>query len=191
MGKILMLRCSFIFFILLFINCSPEEYPENDPNFTLGYEGVVSYKGKIFSGFQIASYPNGLKRKIEIKNGLQDGRTFDIYPNGVLASEYFYKEGKKVGIHRGWYESGHPRFYYEYNSAGENHGDHWEWQDNGHVYRISKFENGRLIGEKIWRKDGQIYSNYIYTPEKLYGVKGSKLCLTVKGDDTKKKTSYY
>jgi hypothetical protein len=151
----------------------------------------LSYKGEIFTGFQVTSFPYGVTRTAEFKNGLQDGRTFDIHQNGQLMSEYFYSNGKKVGIHKGWYESGKPRFWYEYNSNGENDKEHWEWLEDGRVYSISKYDNGKLIGQKIWRRDGLVYANTIYTPEKVYGVKGSKLCLTVKGDDTKKKTKSF
>ncbi len=183
---------SLLFLFLLYnLYCSPPSYLENDPNFSYGLESVLSYKGEIFTGFQVTSFPYGVTRTAEFKNGLQDGRTFDIHQNGQLMSEYFYSNGKKVGIHKGWYESGKPRFWYEYNSNGENDKEHWEWLEDGRVYSISKYDNGKLIGQKIWRRDGLVYANTIYTPEKVYGVKGSKLCLTVKGDDTKKKTKSF
>ncbi len=171
--------------------CSSPSYPENDPNFSYGLESILSYKGEIYTGFQVTSYPNGVARTSEFKNGLQDGRTFDVHKNGQLMSEYFYSKGKKIGIHKGWYESGNPRFWYEYNDRGENNGTHWEWQEDGKVYSISKYDNGNLIGQKVWRKDGLVYANTIYTTEKVYGVQGSKLCLTVKGDESKKKTKSF
>lgn len=181
----------FITILTLFVlHCSPEMHNENDPNFTLGYEGIIYYKGKLYSGLQIAEFPNGVKRVIEIKNGREEGRTYDTYSNGTLSAEYFYKNGRKVGIHRGWYEDGKPRFRYGYLD-GENHGENWEWQPDGKVYSFFKYDKGKLVGQKIWRKDGQIYANTIYTPEKVYGVKGSKLCFTVKGDETGKKTKSY
>lgn len=187
-GFFLILNLVFLFPIIL--NCSQEIHKENDPDFTLGYEGVIYYKGNLYTGVQVAEFPNGVKRVIEVRNGKEDGRTYDTYPNGSTSAEYFYKNGKKVGTHRGWYEDGTPRFHYEY-SDGENHGEHWEWQPDGKIYSLFKYNRGKIIGQKVWRKDGQIYANTIYTPEKVYGVKGSKLCFTVKGDDTGKKTESY
>ena len=183
---------SLLFLFLLFnLYCSPPSYLENDPNFTYGLESILSYKGEIFTGFQVTPFPNGITRTAEFKNGLQDGRTFDIHQNGQLMSEYFYSAGKKVGIHKGWYPGGNPRFWFEYNDKGESNRDHWEWQENGNVYSIFSYDNGKLIGQKVWRKDGLVYANTIYTTEKVYGVVGSKLCLTVKGDDSKKKTKSF
>jgi len=177
--------------VLLNFYCSPPSYLESDPNFSYGLESILSYKGKVFTGLQVSPYPYGVTRTAEFKDGLQDGRTFDVHQNGQLMSEYFYSAGKKVGIHKGWYENGNPRFWFEYNDKGESNGHHWEWQEDGRVYSISAYDNGKLIGQKIWRKDGLVYANTIYSTEKIYGVQGSKLCLTVKGDDSKKKTKSF
>jgi hypothetical protein len=181
----------YLFFFILLLNfCSSETHPDNDPNFTLGENEIWYYKDKLYTGYQVAEYPNGVKRQSEFKEGLQDGLTFDVHPSGQIMAEYPYKAGKKVGVHKGWYDDGKPRFWFEYKD-GLNHGEHWEWLPTGKIYRYGRYDNDRIIGEKVWRKDGLIYSNYIYTPKKLYGVVGSKLCFTVKGDDTKKKTESF
>ncbi|MCE9500366.1 MAG: membrane-binding protein, partial [Leptospira sp.] len=99
-------------------------------------------------------------------------------------------KGKRVGIHKGWYENGNPRFWYEYKD-GLSDGDHWEWHEEGNPYRYGKYIKDQNVGQKVWRKDGKIFSNYVYTKEKLYGVVGSKLCFKLKGDETNKKTVIY
>ncbi len=176
------------FMMIHLLSCAEEIIMDNDPNLTIGLESVYFYKGQKFSGILKAIHPNGIVRLTNFKDGLEHGRTFDTFPNGNLAAEYFYDQGKYVGIHRAWYESGKARFRYEYNDAGQAHGDHWEWHDEGNVYRYTRYDQGITVGTKIWRKDGKIYANYTYTPERLYGVVGSKLCFKLKGDETNKKT---
>jgi antitoxin component YwqK of YwqJK toxin-antitoxin module len=160
---------------------------DNDPNLTIGLESIYFYKGQKFSGLMKSIHPNGTIRITRFKDGLEDGRMYDTFPNGNLESEYFYIEGKRVGTHQGWYENGKARFQYSYKN-GLADGDHWEWHEEGPVYRYARFEKGVNVGTKVWRRDGKIYSNYTYTPERLYGVVGSKLCFKLKGDETNKKT---
>ncbi|HMZ61193.1 MAG TPA: membrane-binding protein [Leptospiraceae bacterium] len=172
---------------LLLIHCGPEIHMDNDPNFTLGYESVFSYKGVPYTGIMLSVHPNGVRRETEYKDGLEHGKTSNTYADGRPAAEYFFEKGKRIGIHKGWYENGKPRFWYEYKD-GMAHGDHWEWHEEGIPYRYGRFENNVNIGQKVWRKDGQIYSNYIYTEQRIYGVQGSKLCFKLKGDETNTRT---
>lgn len=89
----------FFFFILLFNFCTPETHPDNDLNFTLGENEIWYYKDKLYTGYQVAVFPDGVKRQLEFKEGLQDGLTFDVHPSGQILAEYTYKAGKKEGIH--------------------------------------------------------------------------------------------
>lgn len=176
-------------FIIMFtslLHCG-EVVMDNDPEISLGLESTYFYKGQKFSGKMKSIHPNGTIRITSFLNGLEDGPTIDIFPDGQRSAEYFYKQGKRTGIHRGWYENGKARFQYSYQDDLAV-GDHWEWHEDGKVYRYAKFENGINVGTKVWRKDGKIYSNYTYSPERLYGVIGSKLCFKLKGDETNKKT---
>ncbi|TGN17715.1 membrane-binding protein [Leptospira idonii] len=161
---------------------------DNDPNFSIGYDSVYFYQGVPFTGIMKSVHPNGIIRVTEMKEGKEDGRTYDTYLNGQLAAEYFYRNGKSIGVHKGWYEDGKPRFEFSYDEEGLSDGDHWEWHEEGNPYRYGRFEKGNLIGQKVWRKDGKIFANYSYTSERLYGVLGSKLCFKLKGDETNQKT---
>ncbi len=182
------LICVFCFILFSLPHCGGKIVMDNDPEITIGLESVYFYRGERFTGIMKAIHPNGIIRLTNFKDGLEDGRAFDTFPNGLLAAEYFYNKGKFVGVHRAWYESGKARFRYEYNEQGLAHGEHWEWHEEGNVFRYSRYENGVSIGTKVWRKDGKIYSNYAFTPERLYGVIGSKLCFKLKGDESNQKT---
>ncbi|HNO22339.1 MAG TPA: hypothetical protein PKK94_05135, partial [Leptospiraceae bacterium] len=50
---------------LLLIHCGPEIHMDNDPNFTLGYESVFSYKGVPYTGIMLSVHPNGVRRETE------------------------------------------------------------------------------------------------------------------------------
>jgi antitoxin component YwqK of YwqJK toxin-antitoxin module len=176
-------------FVMLLSSCGGEEIlQDSDPNLSIGLESVYFYKGQPFTGVLKAVHPNGIVRLTRFKDGLENGRTFDVFPNGSLSAEYFYDKGKSVDRHRGWYASGKPRFSYDYNKDGLVEGEQWDWYEEGNVYRYARFSKGINIGTKVWRKDGKIYSNYTYTPERLYGVVGAKLCFKLKGDESNKKT---
>ncbi len=179
----------FIFAILVGTTaCAKTVVMDNDPELSIGLESVYFYKKQKFSGILKAVHPNGTVRLTEFKEGWEDGRAIDTFPNGNLAAEYFYRQGKFRGIHKAWYETGKARFRFEYNEKGEANGEHWEWYPEGNVYRYSRYEDGNLVGTKIWRKDGKVFANYTYTKERLYGVVGAKLCFKLKGDESNQKT---
>ncbi|MCG6144560.1 toxin-antitoxin system YwqK family antitoxin [Leptospira bandrabouensis] len=182
------LRTIFLFFVLItsLVHCG-EVVMDQDPDLSLGLESIYYYKGQKFSGKMKSIHPNGTVRITTFLNGLEDGLTSDTYPNGQISAEYFYKQGKRIGTHRGWYEDGKARFQFSYIDDLAD-GDHWEWYESGKVFRYAKFNKGLNVGTKVWRKDGKIYSNYTYSPERLYGVVGSKLCFKLKGDETNQKT---
>lgn len=60
-----------------------------------------------FTGLNENFYPNGnLWFRIQIKNGLPDGKAEFWYENGNKKAEQFYANGIIVGIQRKWSEAG-------------------------------------------------------------------------------------
>jgi|GEM_PF-573007 len=172
--------------IPILVLCAPKKILDPDPNLSRDASGLVLlYQNKPFTGILVVNLGTGNRREIEFLNGKQDGSMKEFYEDGKLAAHYIYKQGEKVGTHKGWYENGNLRFHYEYDENGNQHGDIWEWTENGKVYLYKKVEHGKEIGQKIWRADGKIYANYLYKETGLLGLTGGKLCRTVKGEDGK------
>lgn len=90
-------------------------------------------------------------------------------------SERFFKNGKKEGTHRAWYPNGKLQFLRNY-SNGEFQGDQWAWYDTGSLYRYSNYDRGVEKAQKMWRQNGMIYINYVHARDRVYGLRGSKLC---------------
>ena len=88
----------YLFFFILLLNfCSSETHPDNDPNFTLGENEIWYYKGKLYTGYQVAEYPNGVKRQSEFKEGLQDGLTYECIRAGMMMENPGFGLNTKMG----------------------------------------------------------------------------------------------
>ncbi len=177
-----MKKAACILLFLFCIGCSKLEVTATDQN--LSYEGVfLVYKKEKFTGLLVTEFEvNGVLRKTPYVNGILEGKEEEIFPNGQIASERFYKEGRRVGVHRGWFENGQIRFQYEYED-GLMHGSLWEWNPKGELYSYAKMNKGEEVGRKVWREDGQIYANYVFRNGRTIGLPGAKLCRQVKGDE--------
>ncbi len=177
-----MKRLGFLIVILFCIRCGKIEIAATDPG--IEYDGAtLIYKKEKFSGYLVTEFEaNGVLRKTPYLGGILEGKEVEIFPNGQIASERFYKEGKRVGVHKGWFENGQIRFQYEYED-GLMHGSLWEWNKKGELYSYAKMNKGEEIGRKVWREDGQIYANYVFRNGRTVGLPGAKLCRQIKGDE--------
>jgi antitoxin component YwqK of YwqJK toxin-antitoxin module len=63
-----------------------------------------------------------------------------------LKSEANYKDGKKDGLHRGWYENGQLMFEFNYKNGKRTL--YKEWYENGRLESKKVYDNGNLIEEK-------------------------------------------
>ena len=95
-----------------------------------------------------------------------DGR----YVNGRPKIEQEYRDGKKWGIRRKWYENGQlmQRSQYE---EGVLEGKMLEWHENGAVMADGVFVDGKLHGlVRRWFSDGKKEAEYPYQEGKLDGI---------------------
>jgi deoxyribonuclease V len=85
---------------------------------------------------------------------LLTGVLFERYPNGVLANETGYKNGKPDGLSRFWYNDGSrmSEVLIEHNHAV---GIGREWHQNGVLAEESYFEDGHLVDIRKWDEHGR------------------------------------
>jgi antitoxin component YwqK of YwqJK toxin-antitoxin module len=143
--------------------------------------GQLFYRGFVYSGIVEERYQQiGTIRETRFQNGFPNGIQIEyLESSGQKLAKREFVNGENSGIHEGWFENGGRRFHYEYANANPN-GDFWEWHRSGHPSLFARFENGRLIGKKMWREDGKIYMNFVFPEGRPVGVPGVKLCYQVR-----------
>lgn len=101
------------------------------------------------------------------------------YSNGQLMERRNYLDGKRNGLHEGWWPDGSQRFEYHYkNDAYE--GEVKEWYENGELYRSMNYVDGQEQGlQQLWKSDGRILANYEMINGRKYGLAGVKNCKSV------------
>lgn len=75
-----------------------------------------------------------------------------------------YKDGKKEGLSRNWYENG--QLYNERNyKDGERDGLETDWYDSGILQSKQKFKDGRRVGtfRGWWESNGKLQYEYEYS----------------------------
>ena len=122
-----------------------------------------------------------LKADMSIVTGI----VTEALEDGQLYSESNWKDGKKDGLHRKWYEGG--RLIYEENYKDGGHDGlakrwhsngqleeegNWkdgkrdglvkQWYENGQLEEEGNWKNGELDGYKSWDEDGQLKSGLNY-----------------------------
>jgi antitoxin component YwqK of YwqJK toxin-antitoxin module len=148
-------------------------------------QGILSFKGKLFSGFIIEKYQNGqIGAKMGYFNGKLEGKQEKFYPNGKPLEERFYRDNRKVGTHKGWWENGNQKFVYLIENDVPI-GEHQEWYENGQLFSLTNFDkNGQPDGvQKTWYPTGQIKSNFVMKEGRRFGFIGAKGCM---GENEKK-----
>ncbi|WP_339750968.1 hypothetical protein [Algoriphagus aquimarinus] len=143
--------------------------------------GVLYYLAKPFTGSVITTYPDGkLASEIQYEEGRKDGEEKNWYEDRTLALERSYSEGYKTGIHRGWWPDGTLQFEYHFNQTGEYNGAVKEWYANGQSLKEFNFVEGMEMGsQKLWQEDGRIKANYEVRGGERFGLIGLKKCHTL------------
>ncbi|TGK62750.1 hypothetical protein EHQ27_05520 [Leptospira wolffii] len=168
--------------VAFLLHCDPTLVRLDDPGLSRQGE-FVFYQGQKFDGileFRIEELAT--MRRTSYKNGLPHGTETDRHDNGQILAEREFKEGKKSGIHRGWFPDGSKRFQNRFLD-GKFHGDQWEWRPSGALYSYARFDRGEVIGKKMWRENGQIYMNFVLNGNRPFGMTGGKLCNQIRGDE--------
>lgn len=167
--------------VVFFLQCQRElTLTAGDPSLKFS-GGRWLFQGKPFSGRLREPLPDAI-RLTQYKDGIEHGEQTMRAQSGVLVEERFYKEGKKHGVHRGWFLNGQDRFYSEF-SDDQYAGEHWTWHANGKVAEFKKYApDGQILAHKHWRESGQIYRNQVFAAKATTtaGMPGVKICNTVK-----------
>ncbi len=110
-------------------------------------------------------------------NGKETGWQRSWYNKQQLMEERWYENGRKEGIHKGWWPGGKPKFCYHF-SNDEYEGEVTEWDETGQLYRRMHYQQGREDGlQQMWWSDGKLRANYVIKGGKSYGLIGRKLCI--------------
>lgn len=101
------------------------------------------------------------------------------YNDGQLMERRCYKDGRRNGLHEGWWPDGSKKFEYHYHNDAYN-GEVVEWYEDGQMYRRMNYKDGHEDGrQQMWKPDGRIMANYEMKNGRKYGLAGVKNCTTV------------
>ena len=104
--------------------------------------------------------------KVPFTGAVVDGRYADGHPK--IQQEY--REGKKWGVRKKWYENGQLMQHSNY-AEGVAHGLMEEWHENGEKQAEGTFKEGKLNGVvRRWYDDGQREAEYPYKGGELNGI---------------------
>jgi len=93
--------------LILFTSCTKSIDGEIEKSYIEERKGITYYKGTPFTGEIFENYDNGqLKRKINYKDGKEDGLYEEYYENGQLQFKINYKDGTEDGLYEIYDENG-------------------------------------------------------------------------------------
>jgi antitoxin component YwqK of YwqJK toxin-antitoxin module len=188
MERQVQLRSSILFLICCFMLTSCyfkiDEQPEttfktihvNDANLKQIADRLF-YADTLFTGKIFATYENEDSAFVfEYKKGKQNGWQQKWYTNNQISEIRFYLEGRKEGVHNGWWGNGKRKFQYHFEND-EHDGELKEWFEDGDLARVFHHKAGHEKGnQKMWWPDGSVRANYDIKNGKRYGLIGEKLC---------------
>lgn len=140
-------------------------------------KGLRYYEGVLLTGTVVSTNAEGERLEaIPYVDGRKEGYAKAWYENGVLKDERLYAEGKRKGLHLGWWPDGSMRFTYLFKDD-LHEGAAYEWHLNGTLTKAFNYMNGKEVGnQKMWRADGELRANYVVKDGRRYGLMGSKPC---------------
>lgn len=161
--------------------------PASRPLIRRGDPGVSWERGRLLEGgrpftgtLQTVLPSVAVTRFTSYVRGVLEGNEVEIYAGGAMAARRAFSAGRKTGVHESWYRSGARRSYAEY-AAGRPIGDAWEWYESGPPYSFVRFREGVVMGKKVWRENGQIFSNHVRAGTRFVGLPGAGLCTQLRG----------
>ncbi len=176
MHAILKIRYLVLFFLIYACNYESIDLTIDDKNLTLS-KGILSYKGKRYSGTLSSKIDTLTVNRISYLNGKKHGKEEKFFFNGKLAAVRFYTHGKKSGTHKAWWDNGQLEFVYHFDTKGNKIGIHNEWYSNGQLAKAFNFTDGKQDGtQKMWDYNGKIKANYQVINGERFGLIGSINC---------------
>ena len=178
-------RCSALLLLVIFgcIDLDSKEVKSfNVEIFDFNSKNGIFFKNKTpFTGRVFKLHENGLDT-VYIQSyfkGVKNGQFVRFYPKNRIFEKRNYINGKKEGIHIGYWEDGSLAF--EYNlKDDEYNGSLKEWNRNGQIIKSFNYVNGYENGsQKLWFDNGEVRSNYVIKNNRRYGLLGTKNCINV------------
>ena len=178
-------RCSALLLLVIFgcIDLDSKEVKSfNVEIFDFNSKNGIFFKNKTpFTGRVFKLHENGLDT-VYIQSyfkGIKNGQFVRFYPKNRVFEKRNYINGKKEGIHIGYWEDGSLAF--EYNlKDDEYNGSLKEWNRNGQIIKSFNYVNGYENGsQKLWFDNGEVRSNYVIKNNRRYGLLGTKNCINV------------
>lgn len=106
-------------------------------------------------------------------------RAVTFHENKKIASERFFQEGRKVGVHKTWFPNGKLQSLVEFEKPNQAK-ILKTWYENGQLAKLITFKDGMEADTKIYRETGQIYLNRVVRNGRMYGLPGGKACSRIK-----------
>ena len=178
-------RCSALLLLVIFgcIDLDSKEVKSfNVEIFDFNSKNGIFFKNKTpFTGRVFKLHENDLDT-VYIQSyfkGVKNGQFVRFYPKNRIFEKRNYINGKKEGIHIGYWEDGSLAF--EYNlKDDEYNGSLKEWNRNGQIIKSFNYVNGYENGsQKLWFDNGEVRSNYVIKNNRRYGLLGTKNCINV------------
>lgn len=172
-----------IFCFIAFVQCRENKsefvFVEfSDPQIKSIHDSVY-YKQIPFSGMLIELSKTDTLMQVTYLNGIKDGYAKRWHSNKLLAEERLFRQGKKEGIHKGWWPNGNPQFEFAI-SNDEYQNEFKEWNEAGSLIKFFHYKNGHEEGsQQLWYNDGKVRANYVIKDGRRFGLLGTKNCVNV------------
>ena len=178
---------SFMLSVLIFLmTYSLVQGSENITEYTIP-EGAIIKNGPRVTVGDVT----GLQSKEYWLNGSLVGREA-YYESDQIAESLSFREGKRHGPHRMWYEDGtpmyelfykdgspaiHARFWHQNGQLktetlfqnGSRHGLHKQWNSNGKLLGSSNFSMGTGLGREFY-DNGQLKMEMLFRNDEFHGI---------------------
>tara|TARA_R110001592_G_scaffold237306_11_gene496352 strand:- start:7122 stop:7733 length:612 start_codon:yes stop_codon:yes gene_type:complete len=147
-------------------------------------EGVVYYDNILFTGTSVKKYNSGVVAEtIEYKQGKRNGLRKKWFENGKLSYEANYISNKLDGTTRSWWISGQLKTE-SHIVDGKLNGTQKQWYNNGQLFKELTMVDGKESGmQRAWRKTGKLYINYEAKQGRIFGLNRSNLCYELNNED--------
>jgi len=150
----------------------------------LSKNGIRLYRDLPFTGTAVSHHENGTRRSEEqFKEGRRSGYLREWFDNGTLAYEAEFLAGERHGQIKSWWRNGNPRSssFFQRNVID---GESLHWYRTGELFKRLYFNQGKPEGlQQGWRLNGKLFSNYEYRDGRVYGLNKANLCVELKNEE--------
>jgi len=103
-------------------------------------------------------------------HGQPDGWSFESHGNGVVSNKTLYRKGAVLSLQT-WGPNGQPKFAWQKDAQGRDHGDTTDWHANGVRASVTPFVEGQRHGLlQSWYSDGSLRQIVPYEHGKKHGI---------------------